>query len=397
MEPTWTVFAEYKDRAGRTVSHYGSAAEMDSKFRRWGIDLNELISSIRGDSAEYRITRTIDGRKRRFRISIARRWFGGGRYYEHEGEAQWFQELHEAKSAKIKDLIRRATWLKPLTTPQAFSEFLCRGLLGGGEEEVLVKNITWKGFHHMMRVTGTNTVLAARGMHLLSIRNTDDVFELVRAADRYGDDESWSLNIAMASWMFAGIISSQDIEVFDRLSNFKHKYDLGKIDIRDPRSISILNLYTRVGEYLNKIGAAWNRSNVNRAVYELQSATLFVSRFPIEKVTGFGGDSESSLYEEAEIKARPCYDCLDRVFVLAKTFDGARPATDAERREWCLSYYNIVDYILYTPFTRKVVFDYSKYDIGIVMHADVKCDSPRILRVRKIRRPPKGFTWWVVK
>lgn len=388
------VSAEYRDRAGRQHSLYGSVEELASKFKRWKIDLNALISEIDGDRKEFRITKTINGVKRRFQISITRLWFGGGdrgRYYEHEAEAKWALESQAATPSRMPRLIRQAAWLKPLTTPQAFSELLCRGLLGGGTESALVNHLVGRGFRYLMRATGTDEVLVARGMGLLSIRDTEDLQELIREADRYGADESWSLNVALSSWMFSRIYSEREIEtldLFDRFNNFKRNYE--RIDFRDPRRLSM----KRTIERLDLRGAAWNRTNFNRALYETQSATLFVARFPVNKIAGFGGDSESSLSVEAEVKALPCPGCIERIFVLAKRFPGARRASDAERREWCLSYYNLVDYIIYTPYMRTIRFEET---IGMILHADVKCDSPRIIGVNEIRKPPEGFTWWVVE
>lgn len=91
---------------------------------------------------------------------------------------------------------------------------------------------------------------------------------------------------------------------------------------------------------------------------------------PASQIKEFGGDSESRLWQEAEVYCKPTIKHLAAVFVLSpEKRAGYKTVSDAERRCFTLSYF---DYIF--P---------KEFPAGLVVHADTKSSAKRI----KVRTP----------
>lgn len=101
-----------------------------------------------------------------------------------------------------------------------------------------------------------------------------------------------------------------------------------------------------------------------------QCSLFAVYLVPISQIKEFGGDSESRLWQEAEVYCKPTIKHLAAVFVLSpEKRAGYKTVSDAERRCFTLSYF---DYIF--P---------KEFPAGLVVHADTKSSAKRI----KVRTP----------
>ncbi len=120
------------------------------------------------------------------------------------------------------------------------------------------------------------------------------------------------------------------------------------------------------------------------------SSALIIYKFPTNKLVSFGGDSESGALHEAELKARACWKCVDRIYVLSRKRVGT-PVGTKEREEYGLS-----AYLLCGPKPRSR--EARRWTLVTALPLSMLKDVRRLgLSYDVTRAPPKGWKWYRVR
>lgn len=120
------------------------------------------------------------------------------------------------------------------------------------------------------------------------------------------------------------------------------------------------------------------------------NSALIVFKFPPSKLVSTGGDSESGSLHEAELKARACWKCVDRIYVMSRKRVG-KPVGDKEREEYGLS-----AYILCGPKPRSR--EARRWTLITALPLSMLKDVKRLkLTYEVTRKPPAGWKWYRVR
>ena len=277
-----------------------------------------------------------------------------------------------------------------------------------------------RAFREYMRIVAPDGVIAARGLSALPITSYSDVMTILdtfghRKDGDGGDiDDNYSMNLAYASGDFAGL--SRDVnfryleaylgekvlrtdqddqkrskkwpiltprELIDQLQESETAEKYPKETLQRLQQIRAAKL---VATSMLESGAKPTERGVGEHAKKTLSSMLIVAKVLPQYLKSFGGDSESGVLQEAELKVDPLCtvsgSCLQHVFVLSPFKLDAPRATLAERKKWCLSYY-------YEWKPSKKAFE------TYYLHPGVKCDDRRVAnRFNLIREVPKTHTWY---
>ena len=262
------------------------------------------------------------------------------------------------------------------------------------EEAARVRHVAYQqGLQQDLAIMAPDGVYAARGLHGLRAMSGDEAVATVLAESRGKRYESYSLNVPKAvafatpprywsKFVAEGLLGE------DAPERVRHK----KAKRNGPEA----RWEPDVDAWLRARGLRKSYATVKAAVEMLQMCMLLVARVPHDAVLGYGTDSESGPLGEAEIHVRPCDElsCVGRAYVLSAQPLDHPLATAAERREFALSFYDVVG----------VEYDVTVLDVPV--HADVVCRSPRIVGRTKVRTvadmlqglvpEPEAFRWYRV-
>lgn len=125
------------------------------------------------------------------------------------------------------------------------------------------------------------------------------------------------------------------------------------------------------------------------------SSALIVFRFPPNKLVSTGGDSESGSLHEAELKARGCWKCVDRIYVMSRTRVG-KPVADAERAQYGLSAYVLCG--RREQGSARQNRESRKWRLLTALPLSMLPDVKRLgLDYAVTRTPPAGWKWYRVR
>lgn len=315
-----------------------------------------------------------------------------------------------------------------LDRPEAYSELLCRYYLPEkirGESNAIHRieeNFPWYGgrgdypktFKQYMKIVAPTGLFAARGLHGLPITTVNDVKFILnsfgnREQESKYDTDNYSMNVAYASANFTAIkprVNRRYVEYFIgnlESSAIKAKKSTSTADRKaftskdaeklakgkDKESIDHYQQFRAaklVAEVMSYEGANKSVKTANEFAAALLSSMLIVAKIQPKYLRSFGGDSESGPLLEAEVWADPqcsVTDCAQHIFVLCP-FKLALPrATTAERKKYCLSYYQ----------EWSTGEWYNHY-----LHPSVKCKDRIVAsKFKMINKVPSGFTWYKFK
>jgi len=249
-------------------------------------------------------------------------------------------------------------------------------------------------FQRYTKIVAPTGMYAARGLHSFLVPFLPDLWELLVKASSLVSEENYSQNIAAASAMFAfpsfpfelaGTPASArprssflgaPFVITDSSNDDYFKEDFGHY------AQAIQRHYLH--QYLREHGISANKTNMIQAIKELSCGVLIVAKIPHQYLLSYGGDSESGDLLEAEIKVKPCLDkCIQNIFVISAVQpSNSILATLNERKQYCLSYYNIA---------------FLDTDTAVRLHADVKCPTNGMSNFIKIRTPLDDALYQITK
>lgn len=246
-------------------------------------------------------------------------------------------------------------------SPEDFCRFLCGLLVPGSPEEVfwnsvLKRNLKASNFAKQVAPKG---LWCARGLRNFKdpIRTKEDVHKIITRSiveEEKAWGVSYSLNVTTATVLFTvGHYIESDLR--------------GTVKLRKARNI---------------LGAR-------------REGMLIVSKVLPKNITAWGGDSESGLFNEAEIHVGPCEPkCVQSVFLCSNAKPSFKKATKAERTSYALDEHIEVRWKeLPGAHWRDLL---SNPGLAILSPSCTVCKGPTVTSIKKVWHTPKGYDWYQV-
>lgn len=251
-----------------------------------------------------------------------------------------------------------------------------RGEDGNALTRLFRKNKYQKAIEIWQKTVAPGGLPLTRGLHGLVIPDRWSAHAYYRATRR--DKNFFSLNAAYVGADFSAPVMPRDL---NRLLRGKKHAELRlsyKNFTKDTSGWVQHAMAKAAKEALDDQGVHVNGDTLNRAAMAMQSTMLIAYRAKPGYAFSFGGDSESGFMTEAEMYVKRCDPCLEGVFVMSPDEIDAPLATLAERKRFCLSWWNAVIYEPNDPMSWS-----KRHHIYIAANTEPPKTTKRVIEIRE--------------